>query len=191
MITLLVITLLLLAAVIALIVTGWPGRELKEIEATGRDLRRELAEHRTVTMQMLHSMRIELDESLRETLEQQFESLAASTTHTTSRRRKSAPQKPVPQVIAEEMAWYAEEDSDLPSGSNGREAFAAVSDDRQLGLFSAAPQEQEPRKEPEIKQEIRIIEPISSEAPTERVESLSIGYDDIPDIEDLHHFDNL
>ena len=44
-ITLLIVIVVLLIGVLALMLTGWPGRERKEIEKTGRELRRELAQH--------------------------------------------------------------------------------------------------------------------------------------------------
>ncbi|MEI8032929.1 MAG: hypothetical protein WCH05_06265 [Chlorobiaceae bacterium] len=187
---LLVIILLLLAAVVALLVTGWPGRELREIEATGRDLRRELAEHRTGTMQMLHAMRIELDESLREAVEQQFESLAAATAQSATRRRKAAPPKPEVPAIASSEPINADGNQEEPSHASVKEPVEPPVDDRQFGLFAAKLPKEKLHQQKDEADEIR-IDLIESKEPLERVESLSIGYDDIPDIEDLHHFENL
>ena len=61
---LLFINIVLLLGILALLLIGWPGRELKEIEKIGRELRRELAQQRADSIQLLHAMRIELEECL-------------------------------------------------------------------------------------------------------------------------------
>ena len=69
---LLIIILLLLIAIVAMIVTGWPGREREEIEKTGNALRREMAEHRAESIQLLHAIRIEVEDSVRESIEREM-----------------------------------------------------------------------------------------------------------------------
>jgi len=86
---LLIVIVVLLVGVLALLLTGWPGRERKEIEKTGQELRRELAQQRADSVQLLHAMRIELEESVRETLEQQFESFEMMQRRPSSRQKKS------------------------------------------------------------------------------------------------------
>jgi exonuclease VII large subunit len=87
---LLVVIVVLLISLLAMMLIGWPGRERKEIEKTGRELRRELALHRSDSVQFLHAMRIELEESVRETLEQQFESIEALNRRASSRQKKTS-----------------------------------------------------------------------------------------------------
>ena len=85
---LLIVIVLLLLGIVAMMLTGWPGREQKEIEKTGQDLRRELAQHRADSIQLLHAMRIELEESFRETIEEQVESFELMNRRVSSKRKK-------------------------------------------------------------------------------------------------------
>ncbi len=93
---LLIVIVVLLVGILGLMLTGWPGRERKEIEKTGQDLRRELAQHRADSVQLLHAMRIELEESVRETLEQQFEALEKMKKRTSSRQKKTSTTQGIP-----------------------------------------------------------------------------------------------
>ncbi len=86
---LLIVIVVLLIGVLALMLTGWPGRERKEIEKTGRELRRELAQHRADSVQLLLAMRMELEESVRETLEQEFASFEKLNQRVSTRNKKS------------------------------------------------------------------------------------------------------
>lgn len=85
---LLFINIVLLLGILALLLIGWPGRELKEIEKIGRELRRELAQQRADSIQLLHAMRIELEESIRETLENQCGSLELMNRRSSSGQNK-------------------------------------------------------------------------------------------------------
>ena len=71
-ITLLCIVILLLASIIALMVTGWPGRDREEIERSGNALRREMAEHRSESIQLLHAIRIKVEDSVKESIEREM-----------------------------------------------------------------------------------------------------------------------
>ena len=168
-IALLTVILLLLVAVVLLLVTGWPGREVREIEEMGRAFRQELAQHRADSVQLLHALRIDLDESLRETLEKKLDALALLHSRSSNRKKKQGAAQAQESIQTEaEM-----EESDEKSAE----------DNRQLGLFSGGSRQlckEEPRKEP----------PQVEEA-FERVPSLSLDYDDIPDISDLPDIDDL
>ncbi|ABB24288.1 MAG: hypothetical protein A3K90_06935 [Pelodictyon luteolum] len=85
---LLLLALGLLLAIFVMLFTGWPGRERKAVEEIGRELRREMAQQRVDSMQLLHAMKIELEESLRESIEQEVSSLAAAGTKRRSQGRK-------------------------------------------------------------------------------------------------------
>ncbi len=168
-IALLTVILLLLVAVVVLLVTGWPGREVREIEEMGREFRQELAQHRADSVQLLHALRIDLDESLRETLEKKLDALALLHSRSSNRKKKQGAAQAADSMLAEEQAEESDEKS--------------AEDDRQLGLFSgrsAPPTNQEPRKEKPPTEEV-----------FERVPSLSLDYDDIPDIGDLPDIDDL
>lgn len=88
-IALLIIIVLLLIGVTALLLTGWTLYEKNDIERTGQDIRRELAQHRADTVQLLHSMRIELEESLREAFDQKFDTFEVRQSRASTRRRRS------------------------------------------------------------------------------------------------------
>jgi FtsZ-interacting cell division protein ZipA len=166
---LLIAIVVLLVALLALQLTGWPGRAEKEIRETGRELRRELAQQRADSVQLLHAMRIELDESLRETLEQKLDAVAALNGRSFNRRKKQVPpQAQNPYQQAEEQVEDCDEENDHSSRRNGHSIRSAV-DGRQLLLFSGVPEQLKPQT----------VEPAYS------VASISFDIDDIPDIEDL------
>ncbi len=172
-ITLLVVILLLLVAVVVLLVTGWPGREMKEIEEVGRGFRQELAQHRADSVQLFHSLRIDLDDLMQEKLDKQLDAIAVLNSRSHNKRKnQNAAQTQDPM-----QAEISMEESDEKSAEY----------DRQLGLFSVQPgqsSKKEPRNEPKN-------EPPPVEEAFERVESLSLDYDDIPDISELPDIDDL
>ena len=166
-ITLLIVIVLLLISVLALMLTGWPGRERKEIEKTGRELRRELAQHRSDSIQLLHAMRMELEESVRETLEQEFASFEKMNQRVSSRQKKSA--------AAQQGKSSKQEEEESESGEGVDELsmkrlkgsrFHQSESERQFPLFHE-------RKELEMKETEE----------TEFVASQVFLDDDIPDIE--------
>ncbi|TLU82474.1 MAG: hypothetical protein FDX21_08210 [Chlorobium sp.] len=173
-IILLVVILLLLVAVVVLLVTDWPGRKNKEIEEMGREFRQELAQHRADSVQLLHALRIELDESMRETLENKLDSIAVLNRRSHNRRKNQVAAQAEDSMQTEVQA----EESDEKSAEY----------DRQLGLFSVQPGK--PRKREPQKDESR-KEPPPDEEVFERMPSLSLDYDDIPDISELPDIDDL
>ena len=132
---LLIAVIVMLAALLAMILTGWPGIERKEIEKTGQDLRRELAQHRADSLQFLQAMRVELEESVRETIEQKLDSFSAMNSQTSSRFRKyTAARKACEEAEGTGMNG---EQSDLADFAGKYKPEAGFQDpERQLLLFS-------------------------------------------------------
>jgi len=166
-ITLLIVIVVLLIGVLALMLTGWPGRERKEIEKTGRELRRELAQHRSDSIQLLHAIRMELEESVRETLEQEFASFEKMNQRASSRQKKSpASQQGKSSKQEEEDNGSGEGDEEITMKRSKGSRFHQSESERQFPLFHE-------RKEPEKK---KVEE-------TEFIASAVFLDDDIPDIE--------
>lgn len=86
---LLLLVVALLFAIFVMLLTGWPGRERKAVEEIGRELRREMAQQRVDSMQLIHAMKIELEESLRESIEQEIGSIVPAGTKRRSPGRKN------------------------------------------------------------------------------------------------------
>ncbi|MEI7707562.1 MAG: hypothetical protein WCI90_04775 [Chlorobium sp.] len=166
-IPLLIVIVVLLVGVLALMLSGWPGRERKEIEKTGRELRRELAQHRADSVQLLHAMRMELEESVRETLEQEFASFEKMNQRVPSRQKKSlAAQQGKSSRQEEDENESGESVDDLSLKRSKASRFHQSERERQFPLF-------EEKKE---------LEKIELEE-TEFVASQVFLDDDIPDIE--------
>jgi HAMP domain-containing protein len=163
---LLIVIVILLLAVLALLLSGWPGRELKEIEEIGRELRRELAQQRADSVQLLHSMRIELDDSLRETLEQKLDSIASLNSRQNNRRKK--------QLAAQSQ------DPSQPEAQLEESDEKLSADDRQLGLFSGSTSRQMPAG----------AAPLVT-APVKTAATFTCAIDDIPDIDDMGDLDDV
>jgi hypothetical protein len=75
MVVMLSIILLLLALIVAMMVTGWPGRDRAEIEKAGNTLLREMAEHRAESIRLLHAIRNEVEDSVKESIERELAQL--------------------------------------------------------------------------------------------------------------------
>ena len=163
---LLIVIVVLLLIVLALLFTGWPGREQKEIEEIGRELRRELAQQRADSVQFFHAMRMELDDSLRETLELKLDANAALNCQSHNRRKK--------QVAAQSQDLSQTESQVVESDEK-----TAV-EERQLGLFSGAL--------PQQKQETTA--PLDA-VPVKAAANFTCAIDDIPDIDSLNDLDDL
>jgi len=163
---LLIVIVVLLIGVLALMLTGWPGRERQEIEKTGRELRRELAQHRADSVQFLHAMRIELEESVRDTLEQEFASIEMTAQRAPSRQKKSSSaQRGMPSKLDEQ-------------GSDG-EAVDGLSKKRSKNTrLQLKEKEQQVLPLPLFQNKKQMEE-------TEHVASAMFLDDDIPDIEDI------
>jgi len=175
---LLLAVVLLLLAVLVLLLTGWPGRVQKEIERTGMELRRELSQHRADSLQFLHAMRIELEESLRETLEEQLDSFAALNSRSSGRRKKQPSGQPPLPMLDDEVDGCDEEDS--PSIRRNGHALKSAVDERQLLLFTGVTDE--PGPEDGL--------PADS-APVKAAATFTCDIDDIPDVADLPDYEDL
>ncbi|NTW69101.1 MAG: hypothetical protein HGB23_04555 [Chlorobiaceae bacterium] len=170
---------LLLVAVVVLLLTGWPGREERAIEEIGREMRKELAQHRADSVQLLHAMRIDLDDSLRETMEAKLEALSTVNSRLFDSRKKLTPAQ-------QQQPWQNEEqlktdDTENPHSSrrNGYGTRSAV-DERQLMLFSGEPEEAKP-------DEAALLDTTSVKSAA----SFTCTIDDIPEIEYLPDYDDL
>lgn len=170
---------LLLVAVVVLLLTGWPGREERAIEEIGRELRKELAQHRADSVQLFHAMRIDLDDSLRETMEEKLEALSGVNSRLFDSRKKPTPAQPQPPWQNEEQAVDIEEEYGHKNGRNGHGTRSAV-DERQLMLFSGEPEEAKP-------DEAALLDTTSVKSAA----SFTCTIDDIPEIEDLPDYDDL
>ncbi|NTW11453.1 MAG: hypothetical protein HGB36_04525 [Chlorobiaceae bacterium] len=204
---LLIVIILLLGGIIAMMVTGWPGQKKNEIDRTGQDIRRELAQQRADTVQLLHSMRIELEDSLRDVIEQKFDAFEVTQSRGSSRRRRSYT------VSREPNAQFlpgASNGDDAAEGDNGAKMPRSAcngdyEEDRQLQLFQAAEPQKATRSAVEEQMRslleqstsgIKVSGEIRSSEKTEksdddgyismiRVLPSPELYDDIPDIENL------
>ena len=184
---LLILILLLLIAVVAMVVTGWPGRERAEIEKTGNALRREMAEHRADSIQLLHAIRIEVEDSVRESIEREMAGYGSKGGRSRGARGAGAPransksrqQQAGNEIVQNELPSMVYEDG----ADYGAEV--AVIDTMQLPLF------------PETTEPVKAVAPAISVVPTPSVphveedefipppEVIRIGYliDDIPDVD--------
>ena len=106
---LLILVVLLLLAIVAMLATGWPGRERQALDAMGSELRRELAQHRSDTIQLLHGLRMELDATLRESIEKSLQPPPrAGKRRSSPRRAAAAANAQAAATPAEEPAAWAE-----------------------------------------------------------------------------------
>jgi spore cortex formation protein SpoVR/YcgB (stage V sporulation) len=167
---LLLVIVFLQLAILVLLVTGWPGRKQQGTEEIGSELFRDLAQQRADYIQLFHAMRIELEESLRETVEEKLDSIAALSSRQNNRRKKPVEYPLQPDAQGADN----DEENGHSSLSNAYEARSAE-DERQLGLFAGSHKSQKPK----------------DKAPEESVVSFICTIDDIPDINDLPDVDDL
>lgn len=164
---LLILIVVLLIGLVAMMLIGWPGREKKEIEKTGRELRRELAQHRADSIQLLHAMRIDLEESIRESLERQFESFEVMNRRAPSRHKKSSSNQGVPSRLEVDGNDDVAGTEDVAVKRCRASRFQVSESDRQLPLFD----------EPSVLEEPVLEKP-------EYIVSQVFADDDLPDIEE-------
>ena len=124
-IVLLIVIVVLLLVILALILTGWPGREQKELEAIGKELFRELAQQRADSVQLLHAMRSELEDSLTDTLEQKLDAIAALGSRSNNRRKK-----PVENPLQPDAQGAETDEENGQFGSSNGHASRSAGDDR-------------------------------------------------------------
>ncbi|NTW10781.1 MAG: hypothetical protein HGA26_05420 [Chlorobiaceae bacterium] len=156
-------------------------------------------------MQLLHSIRIELEESLREVIEQKFDAIEAMQSRGNSRRRRSSP---APRDLQAGSATATSNQDDVMEdeneyGPSGAAYIPQIENDRQFQLFPSG----EPRENPlpSLEEQMRslldqpkqkVIREIQrEEKPRRKEEDGYISmirvlpdaelYDDIPDIENL------
>lgn len=189
-IVLLVIILLLLAGIVAMMVTGWPGRERAEIEKTGNALRREMAEHRGESIQLLHSIRIDLEETLRETIERELATHNMKNGRyrgagvSRSSGRPARPSQPNQGAVASSGELVEGTEylmvHEPGTGYGGEEAFMVP---QQLLLFPDHSETAEETSPAGPDASVHTSQPMPDEV--EPVISRSFGYaiDDIPDVE--------
>lgn len=179
---LLVLAVVLLLAILAILLSGWPGRERRALEDLGRELRRELAQSRTDTVQLLHAMKIELEESLREAVEEEVASLAAAgRKRASSVRRSPAPRRalgafppsaPSGRVSGTEAAVVSEEAEEWP---------VPEEESGQLRLFA-----EDPRPDLAPLEEAPVPEPVAAtlpQAPPEEEMIRVYAAADLPDVD--------
>lgn len=173
-IVLLLIVILLLAAIIAMMVAGWPGKERAGIENAAQALRREMAEHRTESMQQLNYLRLKVEDTVKESIEREMASFGSKGRPRQSRAK--APRVPlIPQSSALQQS-IEDEPFDEPTS----ESLLAA---RQLPLFGGSVPAAATAPAP------RPVSPATSAAaaapvPEPEPETIFVGYiDDIPDVD--------
>lgn len=176
-IILLSIIIVLLVAIIVMMVTGWPGRERAEIERIGNTIRREMAEHRADSIQLLHSIRIEVEDSVKESIEREMAGYGSRGGRSrSSRGGASRPRSQSPAVVAESDSSPVMIEEDTPEYRASQTDLEA----RQISLFplgATAVTTIAPLVE-------AVPEPTVEIAPVPEPETISMGFiDDIPDVE--------
>ena len=121
---------------LALMIFGRTAREKPEFEGSGEEVRRELAQHRADSLQFLHAMRIELEESLRETIDLKLDSLAVKSSFAL---KKSSEQRAPKRGNG--SAGAAEEGVETCAEKSGSRSGEK---EQQLELFSETSQTVEP-----------------------------------------------
>ncbi|TCD48599.1 hypothetical protein [Chlorobium sp. N1] len=178
---LLILAVVLLSLILLMMLSGWPGRERRALDEMGRQIYRELAEHRSETVQLLHAMKIELEESLREAVEEEVGSFApAGPKRVAALRRAPAPRRavklpPQPAISsgnegAGSPASVAEEAGPWPSSVEQSGQLQLFEEDR---LPSAAPS---PRESP-------TAPPEPPSLPPEEEMVRVYAADDLPDVD--------
>ena len=184
---LLVFVLLLLAAIVAMLITGWPGPLRSELEKATSALRREMAEHRGDSMRLMQAIRAEVEDAVQETLDREMASYG--------RNRRGASFPPQGQGVTSQASGQAH---GAGAGIGAVSAAAAAgtawvaSEDaeetRQLSLFTPPPAEDEILPAPEP--------PAAAPAPPqesgteEMVKVDAVLHDDIPDMGDIPDLDD-
>ncbi len=175
-IVLLCIVILLLSAIIAMMVTGWPGRDRAGIDRATEALRREMAEHRSESIRLLHGIRIKVEDSVKESIEREMANYGSRGGRSRSRK--------APRAVDEEVQSSPFVDAAAPDDPAPESILAA----RQISLFGgsdappSAPALRKPAPAP-----VRPSPPAppAKEPEPELVrETIFVGYiDDIPDVD--------
>lgn len=167
LILLLAVIILLLLVIVAMLATAWPGKQRDEIERLGNNLRREILEQRGDNLQLMKSIRIVIEDAVKESVEKEMAAAAPR-----SRSRKNARAKSS-QTADPVVAPIIAEDEDADNGSQ-----LSVLQAIQIPLFSG---------KADTSTALPVNSPPSSEAlapKTPDPETIHMGYvDDIPDAE--------
>ncbi len=180
---LLVLVLLLLAAIVAMLITGGPLRS--ELEKATSALRREMAEHRGDSMRLMQAIRAEVEDAVQETLDREMASYG--------RNRRGASFPPQDQGVTSQASGQAH---GAGAGIGGAATAAgtawAVSSDaeetRQLSLFTPPPAEDETPPAPELPAATPV--PSQESGTEEMVKVDAVLHDDIPDMGDIPDLDD-
>jgi len=161
-----VIIILLLLLVIAMLATGWPGRQQVEMERIGNSLRREMAEQRSDNLQLMKAVRMVIEDAVRESVECEMAVLAPKGRSKRGRSKAS-------QVADSAVATGAAED-EVPDESSSETPLQVI----QIPLFPEKPQ---------IDTAVPLKQPATGETVAENAaesETIHMGFvDDIPDVE--------
>ncbi|NTU53878.1 MAG: hypothetical protein HGA97_09330 [Chlorobiaceae bacterium] len=161
---LLAVNVVLLLLIIIMLATGWPLRLRDEIERTAQSLRRELAEQRSDSLQLMKSLRIVVEDAVKESVEKEMASRPRS-----GRPRKATSSKAQEAGVAQENS--VEEES-------GSASQPTILQTLQIPLFP----EKAATDTVAVASRLVPAEPQTEKAP--EAETIHMGYvDDIPDVE--------
>ncbi len=174
MLTILLFCLILIlqCLIIALMVTGWPGHGRAEIEKAAASLRRELVEQHAESIRVLHAIRIEVEDSVRESIERELADKvrtrgAKSAGKVSARGRSSAQGGALPTPAPVQPEPVAESPEPIRSLSEVEL--------RQIPLFPELAAAQAP--------ETPADDATAPPVPVVKEEMIFVGYvDDIPDV---------
>jgi uncharacterized iron-regulated membrane protein len=158
----------LLLFIVLMLATGWPLKLRDEIERLGNGLRREMAEQKSESHQFMKSIRIVVEDAVRESVEKEM----ATARPRTGRPRKSASSKKQENAEAEPVSGSvtSEEESDNSSQLSLLQAM-------QIPLFAG---QQSTAAVVTVPQP----DPAGQRSEKDPDETIHMGYvDDIPDVE--------
>jgi hypothetical protein len=161
LILLMAVVILLLIVIISLLVTRWPGKQREEIERLGNGLRREMAEQRSESLQLMKSLRIVVEDAVKESVEKELASAPPRSRSRKGTRKKGQEVEPG----STQETTTAEDEADNGGYESPLQAM-------QIPLFSEKPVPAQPSAAPTTANN-------QSEA-----ETIHMGFvDDIPEVE--------
>ncbi|AAM72657.1 MAG TPA: hypothetical protein DEB17_01540 [Chlorobaculum sp.] len=166
LILLLAVIILLLLVIITMLATGWPGKQREEVERLGNSLRREILEQRSGNLQLMKSLRIVIEDAVRESVEKEMMAVAPR-----GRSRRNSRKKIQEAVdLGSELFIAGDEDADNGSYESPLQAM-------QLSLFSEMTERVQAAAVPDAS-------PDKTKEREPEGETIHMGYvDDIPDVE--------
>jgi FtsZ-interacting cell division protein ZipA len=158
------VIVVLLLVIIAMLVTGWPGKQREEMERLGNSLRREMAEQRSDSLQLMKSLRIVVEDAVKESVEKEIAAAAPR-----GRSRKGSRTK----AQADNPAETPSSEEETPDDRNNETPLQAM----QIPLFSEKPVTTQPSAANAASSE-------KANNTQPEPETIHMGYvDDIPDVE--------